>query len=543
MILPKLEAEILRLYHAEKWRVGTIALQLGVHHSVVRRVLVQDGAPLPKRPRSTRLDPYIPLIIATWKQYPKLPASRLYEMCHERGYQGNPDHFRHMVAPYRPRPTAEAYLRIKTLPGEQAQVDWGHFGKLTIGRAQRPLLAFVMVLSYSRRIFLRFYLGQQSENFLRGHEAAFSAWSGVARVVLYDNLKSAVLERRGDAIRFNPLLLDFARHYRFAPRPVAVARGNEKGRVERAISYIRRAFFMARRFKDIDDLNRQAQQWCDGPAGQRRWVEDDRLTVREAFEKERALLLPLPQASFPTDERRELTAGKTPYVRFDHNDYSVPHELVRQTVVVMASLNTVRIMHRGRVVAEHVRSFDRRQQIEDAAHLERLVEHKRQAREHRGLDRLATAAPASRELLTSLAERGANLGSATARLLLLLEEFGAARLEQAIREAIEKDTPHHHAVRQILERQCRAEGRSPTLPVVLPDDPRVRDLTIRPHTLESYDELTNDIVDSQEPDDHGEQGTDDVDHQGEQDSDNVDHEENNNHDERPDTDEQSNDDE
>jgi transposase len=532
MILPKLEAEILRLYHAEKWRVGTIAQQLGVHHSVVRRVLVQDGAPLPKRPRSTRLDPYIPLIIATWKQYPKLPASRLYEMCHERGYQGSPHHFRHMVAPYRPRPTAEAYLRIKTLPGEQAQVDWGHFGKLTIGRAQRPLLAFVMVLSYSRRIFLRFYLGQQSENFLRGHEAAFQAWGGVVRVLLYDNLKSAVLERRGDAVRFNPLLLDFARHYRFAPRPVAVARGNEKGRVERAISYIRRAFFMARRFKDVEDLNRQAHEWCDGPACQRRWVEDDRLTVREAFEKERVLLLPLPQTPFPTDERRELTVGKTPYVRFDHNDYSVPHELVRQTVVVMANLETVRIMHRGRIVAEQGRSFDRRQQIEDAAHIERLVEHKRQAREHRGLDRLATAAPASRELLTHLAQRGANLGSATARLLLLLEEFGAARLEQAIREAIEKNTPHYHAVRQILERQRRAEGRSPTLPVELPDDPRVRDLTIRPHTLEGYDELTNDIVDSQEPDDHGEQGTDDVDHQ-----------ENHDHDERPDTDEPSNNDE
>jgi transposase len=495
-------------------------------------VLAQDGTVEPKRSRSTRLDPYIPLIIATWKQYPKLPASRLYEMCHERGYQGHPDHFRHMVAPYRPRPTAEAYLRIKTLPGEQAQVDWGHFGKLTIGRGQRPLMAFVMVLSYSRRIFLRFYLGQQSENFLRGHEAAFGVWGGVVRVLLYDNLKSAVLERRGDAIRFNPLLLDFARHYRFAPRPVAVARGNEKGRVERAISYIRRAFFMARRFKDIDDLNRQAQQWCDGPACQRRWVEDDRLTVSEAFEKEHALLLPLPQTPFHTDERRELTVGKTPYVRFDHNDYSVPHELVRQAVVVMANLETVRIMHRGRVVAQHGRSFDRRQQIEDAAHIESLVEHKRQAREHRGLDRLATAAPASRELLTHLAERGANLGSATARLLLLLEEFGAARLEQAIREAIEKDIPHHHAVRQILERQHRAEGRSPTLPVELPDDPRVRDLTIRPHTLESYDELTNDIVDSQEPDDHGEQGTDDVDHQ-----------ENNDHDEQADTDEHSNDDE
>jgi transposase len=524
MILPKLEAEILRLYHAEKWPVGTIAGQLGVHHSVVRRVLAQDGTVEPKRSRSTRLDPYIPLIIATWKQYPKLPASRLYEMCHERGYQGHPDHFRHMVAPYRPRPTAEAYLRIKTLPGEQAQVDWGHFGKLTIGRGQRPLMAFVMVLSYSRRIFLRFYLGQQSENFLRGHEAAFGVWGGVVRVLLYDNLKSAVLERRGDAIRFNPLLLDFARHYRFAPRPVAVARGNEKGRVERAIQYIRRAFFLARRFKDVEDLNRQAQAWCDGPACDRRWVDDDSMTVAEAFEKERALLLPLPHAPFVTDERRELTVGKTPYIRFDHNDYSVPHELVRQTVAVVASLQTVRIMHRGTVVAEHDRSFDRRRQIEEPEHIERLVEHKRQARSHRGMDRLTAAAPASRDLLTRLAERGANLGTATARLLLLLEEFGGTRLEQAIREAIEKDIPHHHAVRQILERQCRAEGRKPRLPVTLPDDPRVRDLTIRPHALQAYDELSQGIVAAREPEGQSDQGTDNDDH-----PEDHDHDEQSNH--------------
>ena len=125
MISPQLEAEILRLYHAEKWRVGTIAGQLGVHHSVVKRVLAQDGVPRPERSRPARLDPYLPLILATWKQYPKLPASRLYEMCRQRGYQGCPHHVRHLVAVYRPRPTAEAYLRLKTLPGEQAQVDWG----------------------------------------------------------------------------------------------------------------------------------------------------------------------------------------------------------------------------------------------------------------------------------------------------------------------------------------------------------------------------------------------------------------------------------
>ena len=123
-------------------------------------------------------------------------------------------------------------------------------------------MAFVMVLSYSRLIFLRFFLDARMDSFLRGHVEGFCTFGGVARVVLYDNLKSAVLERQGDAIRFNPALLGLAAHYCFEPRPVAVARGNEKGRVERSIRYIRDSFFAARKFTDLADLNAQAAAWC-----------------------------------------------------------------------------------------------------------------------------------------------------------------------------------------------------------------------------------------------------------------------------------------
>ena len=231
-IPPDLEAQILRYYHVEKWRVGTIARQLHVHHGTVARVLAQAGLPrIGPPPRRSQVEPYLPFIHQTLEKFPTLTASRLYAMVHERGYRGSGDHFRHLIACYRPRPAAEAYLRLRSLPGEQGQVDWGHFGHLVIGRARRPLMAFVMVLSYSRQIFLRFFLDARMENFLRGHVGAFTAWNGCPRVLLYDNLKSAVLERQGDAIRFHSTLIAFAAHYRYDPRPVAVARGNEKGRV------------------------------------------------------------------------------------------------------------------------------------------------------------------------------------------------------------------------------------------------------------------------------------------------------------------------
>jgi transposase len=490
MISPELQAKIQRLYHVEKWPIGTIARQLRIHHTTVRRALVRSGArDVASSKRPSLIDRYMPFILEILERHPRLPASRLYQMVRDRGYRGGPDHFRHLIALHRPRPPAEAYLRLRTLPGEQAQVDWAHFGKLTIGRAEHSLVAFTIVLSWSRQIFLRFFLDQRLENFLRGHEAAFQAWNGSARVLLYDNLKSAVLERQGDAIRFHPTLLEFAAHYRFEPRPVAIGRGNEKGRVERAIRYVRTSFFPARKWKDLEDLNAQALAWCDGIASDRRCPEDRTLTVREAFAQERAQLLPLPDNPYPTDEREEITVHKTPYLRFDGNDYSVPHDHCHRTLVVLASPEKVRIFDGTELIVTHCRSYSKNEQIEDPTHIEALIASKRQARQHRGMDRLHHVAPSSAEILQRLAQRGENLGSVTAALLRLLDQFGAHELEEAMLEALDKDAPHPHSVRLVLERRLRQRGTRPKMPVNLPDDPRLQDLVVRPHSLDSYDSL------------------------------------------------------
>ncbi|MGH7899041.1 MAG: IS21 family transposase, partial [Candidatus Binatia bacterium] len=386
---PELETEIVRLVLAEKWRIGTVASQLGVHHSVVRRVLRQAGLPLPKLlPRPSMLDSYMPFVHATLEDYPRLQASRLWQMLKERGYGGGESRVREIVSLVRPRPKGEAYLRLATLPGEQAQVDWAHFGWLRIGRADRRLLCFVVVLSWSRKIFLRFFLDARMPNFLRGHVEAFKAFDGVPRILLYDNLKSAVLERFGDVIRFHPTMLAMAAHYRTGPRAAAPARGNEKGRVERAIRYIRGSFFAGRKVVDLDTLNEQAAAWCREISETRRWVEDRDKTVREAFEEERASLLPLPDDHFPCVEHVDVHVGKQPYVRFDRNDYSVPHELVHRDLVLLADLDTIRICHGIEVAANHVRSWDSKQVIENDGHIRALVEEKRAARRHRGMDRL-----------------------------------------------------------------------------------------------------------------------------------------------------------
>jgi transposase len=486
------EAEVLRLHHAERWPIGTIARQLGIHHTTVQRVLVHAGLePKAVSPRPSQVDPYVPFILETLKKYPRLRASRLWHMVRERGYPGAPDHFRRLVSRLRPRPPAEAFLRLRTLPGEEAQVDWGHFGKVRIGQAERVLWAFVMVLSYSRQLFLRFYLSAAMPSFLRGHVDAFGFFGGVPRVLLYDNLKSAVLERVGDAIRFNPALLELAGHYRFEPRPVAVARGNEKGRVERAIRFIRDSFFAARAFADIADLNTQAEAWMTGLAADRRCPESRDRRVREVFDEERPRLLPLPPEPFPSDERMPVEIGKRPYARFDLNDYSVPAHFVRRTLVVLASLDTVRLLDGGTEIALHPRSWDRGRVVEDPARVQALVQVKARARHARGLDRLALAAPTSRRLLALAAERGANLGNITARLLVLLDVVGAAELEGALVEAVARDAPHVGAVRQVLDRRRAERGQPP--PVIPRLSPRAAAVVVRPHPLTTYDRLHEEL--------------------------------------------------
>lgn len=324
-------------------------------------------------------------------------------------------------------------------------------------------------------------------SFLRGHVEAFGFFAGVPRVLLYDNLKSAVLERAGDAIRFHPTLLELAAHYRYEPRPVAPARGNEKGRVERAIRYARDSFFAARSWSSVDDLNAQATEWMLGLSADRKWPQDHARLVRDAFAEERPRLMPLPDTPFPCDERVEVSVGKTPYVRFDLNDYSVPYEHVRRTLVVVASLHTVRVLDGAQVIATHQRCWDRAQQIEDPAHVDALVEYKARARRGRALNRLTRAVPHVEQLMLRAAERGGNLGNITSRLLAILDAVPAAELDAAVAEAVARDTPTVGAVRQILDRHRTERGAPPA--VVHRFTTRAGAVVVRPHSLAAYGAL------------------------------------------------------
>lgn len=487
-------AEIRRLFFGEHWKMGTIAAQLGVHRDTVKRAVdAHTFVNFPFRDAVTLLDPYLEFVRATLEQYPRLRATRLLQMLTDRGYKGSIWTLRRVLRELRPA-TREAFFRLTVMPGEQAQVDWGSFGAITIGRSRRSLSCFVMVLSWSRAIFACFVLDQTVESFLRCHVGAFDEFGGVPRAILYDNLKAVVLERIDDVIRFNPRILELAGHYHFAPRPVGKARGNEKGRVERAIRYIRDSFFAARSFASLEDLNRQLRKWI-GDIALARIVElnDEKISVRDALMRERERLLPLPEHSFKCELVVAIASGKTPYLRFDANDYSIPHDLTRRPLTVVASDACIRVLDGDKEVALHSRCWEKGRQIEAPHHLEALAHQKRNAREHAGRNRLTAACPHATPFLESVAIHGGHLGGTTSRLLRLLDQYGASEVDNALSEAQTRGAFAAQSVAHILDQARRANNNKAQIPipVVLPNDPRVRDLVIRQRPLSTYDRLAD----------------------------------------------------
>src|SRR5215212_5801994 len=356
MISPEVRAEIRRYFYAEHWKIGTIARELNVHPDTVRNALETQrlGGGQPVRP--SMVDPYLGSI-------------------------------------------REPFLRLDAFAGEQAQVDWAHFGHVKVGRARRALSCFLMTLSYSRALYLEFFFDQTTENFLRGHVHAFEEWRGQPRILLYDNLKSAVLERRGGHVLFNPRLIELSAYYHFAPRACQVRAGNQKGRVERAVRYVRDSFWAGRTFTTLAECNRQAWQWRDEVAHQRRWPGEDGRTVAEVFAEEQPRLMPLALHPFSTDRIEAVCSRKTIYIHFDLNDYSIPPDAVARPLTLVASDTTVRLLDGAVEIARHARTYDRNHQVLDPAHREALLKIKRKAFHGTPGGRLEQAVPESKILL------------------------------------------------------------------------------------------------------------------------------------------------
>src|SRR6266700_1459428 len=483
MISAETRVQVRHLFFAEHWKIGTIAHELGLHSDAVRHAIESDRFNRAQPLRSCLTDPYLPFIRETLEQSPQLRATRIYQMVRDRGYQGCVVQLRRIVADLRPR-RVEPFLRLHMLQGDQAQVDWAHFGEVAVGRARRRLSCFVITLSYSRALYLEFFFDQSMENFLRGHVHAFQAWAGIPRVILHDNLRSAVLERRGNQVHFHPRLMELCAHYYCTARPCQVRAGNQKGRVERAIRYVRESFWAGRNFTTLEECNRQALLWRDQVAHRRPWPGDDRRTVAEAFAEEQPRLLTLPAHPFNTDLVLPVRSAKTIYVRFDLNDYSIPPDAVRHQLTLVASDTVVRILDGCQKIACHRRSYDRHQVVLDPEHQQILLKQKRKAFNSTPTGRLAQAVPESETLLDQAFADGESAGSQTSQLIKLLDLYGAPALGLAIREALERGTARASSVAFLLRKRQRKLRSPAPIAVDLSRHPEFQSIDVKPHDLE-----------------------------------------------------------
>ena len=483
---PEQEADIRRLHHGEHWPVGTIATQLAVHADVVKRVLGLDEARASLPQRSRLVEPYVDFITATLKQYPTLRSTRLHDMVKPRGFTGAVRTLREYVATVRPKPTGEAFLRLETLPGEQAQVDWAHAGKLRVTGGERPLWLFVMVLSWSRAMWAEFVFDLSAQSLLRSLARASEYFSGCARSWLFDNPKTVVLARHGDAVRFHPRLVELSGQYCVSLKVCTPRKANQKGRVERAIRYLRERFLAGRPIHSIEQGNRELLTFFDEVAHPRPHPTLHGRTVAECLAEERQRLLPLPKKSPATEQIEPVAVDKQAFIHFDTNRYSVPAEHKSSTLTLAADDVLVRVLRGDDEVARHARCWGRRQVVEALAHRQALLEMKRGAREAKGQDRLRTAVPGIDVLFARWVDAGRNVGNLTARTVTLLDRYGDTTVAAAVTEILARGTHDPGAVGLICERMRREAEKPVPLDMQLRADLVDRDVI--PHALEGYDE-------------------------------------------------------
>ena len=474
MIGKEMELRILTLYHQEEKSINAIASSLSIHRSVVTRVLHKYEQQLGKRPpatgrqRTRLIDEYKPFIKAKLAENPDLTAARLFRMVKELGYPGGESQFRHEVAKLRGKKLPTAFLHVQTLPAEELQVDWADFGKVEVRGGQRRLYAAVFVLSYSRAIHATFSFGCKTHDLLYAQSQAFQWFNGVCHTSIYDNMKSVVLSRPDKNVAvYNESLIHFAKHYGFRIEVTGVRKPHHKGKVERAIQYLRSSFFQGTIWNSLEELNELVLHWCNTTALKRRWPDDRSLTVAEQLEKERGSLRKLPDTNYPCYEIAHAKAHKKHYICFDANHYSIPAQWMGKMLTIEASHTHLRISHGTEMVAQHRRTFNKGERRTDPDHVKALLESKKIGKKRSFAHLLISKVPETEQLLTLLQKHRQYRTLTIQGLQELLELYGTYEFRKAVLAALNQPERRDllSQVRRFLENSRASQGSPPLLPL------------------------------------------------------------------------------
>ena len=386
-------------------------------------------------PRVGKLDAFKGHIVR-WLDAHPYSAQQIYQRLCEMGFDGGRTIVKDYVQRIRPR-APQAFLKLDFAPGEAAQVDWGEMGTVGIGSTSRRLSFFLMVLCFSRRMYLEFTVSQTSEFFLACHERAFAAFGGVPQRLLIDNLKSAVLQRlAGVAPVFNPKYLDFSRHWGFEISACNVRSGNEKGRVENGVGYVKKNFLCGLELTDLAAVQAAGTLWMETVANVR-IHESTHERPMDRFEQERTLLKPLNPNGFDLARIVRVRANKQFRVALDSNHYSVPAKFANQHVILKAYDDRLCIHADDKLIARHVRCMDRHQDIEDPQHPKELLQQRRSAREQRLLVQFQAISPRAQVYREGLEATRVDARAHLRRIVALVEMHGKESVARALDDGLE----------------------------------------------------------------------------------------------------------
>jgi transposase len=425
---------IKHLHQQEHLKCSQIARQLGLDDRTVAKWLGEDQY-RQRKPcqRSSKLDPFKADILRMLEAHP-YTAAQLLQRIRDDGFDGGYTIVKDYVRKVRPKPK-KAYLVLSFAPGECAQVDWGSYGSVTVGDTTRRLSFFVMVLCYSRMMYVEFTVAQTMEHFLACHQHAFDYFGAVTARMMVDNLKSAVLTRTlGNDPVLNPKYLDFANHYGFTIAPCGVRKANEKGRVENAVGYVKKNLLAGLQISDFKDLNPAAVRWLDTVANLRIHGHTGKRPV-DRLQEERAHLLALPPHPYDIATIKQVRASPRFRVTLDTNRYSVPAELAGQPLTMKLYPDRLCIYHQNKLVARHVRCYDRRKDFELPDHPKALMAQRKRAQDQIIFRNFLALHPRSDDYYRQLEQRRMNPLHHIRQIVALSDIYGKDPVARAIEDA------------------------------------------------------------------------------------------------------------
>ena len=486
---PELWAEVRRLAAIEKLSKSAIAARLRIDRRTVRRALACDQTPTAKLvgPKPSKLDPFKSYLQNRLKEYPELSGAKLLIELRRMSYPGGYSQLKEYLAALRPKAN-ETFLRIETLPGEQAQVDWANCGSIQIGSALRKLSAFVMVLSYSRMIYVEFTLSQCLEDFLTAHINAFRFFKGIPKKILYDNLKTVVLSRVGRDIRFNPKFVDFAGYHLFEPVPCAPGKGNEKGKVENGIKYIRTSCLAGYAVTSWPDLQSHSALWRDEVANIR-IHGTTRARPIDRFDLELPLLQSLPPKDYDASIILPVKANNQAFVLFDVNAYSVPWELSSKSLTLKATAHEINVFDRDKLVASHGRSYEKHLYFEKPEHRKGLLASRKAATSAKLYGEFLSLGELANSYLNGLLHAELHLPYHLQKINEMVGLYGKTEVLQALDHALKFNAFGAAYIQNIIVQQRAGRGLASTPPIQIIRKPQWTQISVEDQDLSVYDDL------------------------------------------------------